>query len=136
MNKYISILKTVFILIGIVAFLSYFFVDVDTSVNLMIYWSYIVLAIAIFVFAVLPAINMIKNPQGSRTTFIGLLGVIVLVGGSYLLSSDAPLLRGNGEYFTDSFDLKLTDMLLYTFYATLAGTIGVLIYGAIRNSLK
>jgi len=135
--KFLSIIKSTLALISIAVVLSVFFLEEGQAVDLIIFWGYIVLAIAACTLIVFPIINTIKDPKGSGGTLIGaLLFVGILVCG-YLFGSSEPMLMPNGvDYFDNVFELKLTDMFIYTFYLTIVGVIAAIIYGTIRNSLK
>lgn len=104
--------------------------------SVMLIYTYILFAIALLVTIIFPLINIIKNPKGSMRALIGLLAMIVVLGISYLFSSDAPVVNSAGGYFTNTFALKLTDTGLYAAYIALIGAFAAILFGELKNAFK
>ncbi len=132
--KFLPILKFVLAAISVVLVLVFFlgWVDVDA----MLIWNYVLLALAIALIIILPAINMIKNPKGAIGSLIGLAIIVVLSGITYAMASDTPVVNSGGGFFEDAMTLKLTDVGLYLTYISLAAAVLVAVLGEVRNALK
>ena len=55
------------------------------------------------------------NPKSAIKSLIGLVLFVVVLVVSYGMGSDATIMTGDGPY-TDTFWLKITDMLIYSIY--------------------
>ncbi len=136
MKKITSLILYVLLGLGILSIIPVFIFG-DDAVDYMLYYTYILLGIAILSAVVMSVVNMGKNPGGGKVALIGLAGVAVILVISYFLSSSDPIMVSGGkEEYTDKFGLIATDMGLYTAYFALGAAIVVALYGAIRNSLK
>lgn len=150
--KYIKILLYVLMGLG-VAVLVYFLVvsamytEPDTrflvgtvgqamGTDVMLIYTYILVAIAIIVALAFPLVNIIKNPKAAMRSLIGLGIMIVILGVSYLVSSDVPVLDSSGNYFTNPTELKLADMGLFSAYIMLLGAFLLIIGTEIWNAIK
>lgn len=102
---------------------------------LMLDWAYILLGVAVVAAILFPLVHIIQNPKGAVQTLIGLAIVVVVVGISYALASDAPIVTAV-QTFADPFSLKFSDTGLYTTYAALTVAILAIVVGEIGNVFK
>ncbi len=132
--KYLSILK--YVLVGF-SFLTVilFFVGA-TDVDLMLRWTYVLLAATLATAIIFPLVNMFQNPKAALRTLIGLAIVAVVCGIGYALGNDNPVTTAGGDVYSNSALLKVTDMGLYVTYIAFAGALLAIVIGEVRNALK
>ena len=151
--KYIKYLSYVMLLLGVGVFVYFIItslmypepstefavgsVGAGMGVNVMLIYTYIILAVALLIAIVFPVVNIVSNPKGAMRSLIGLVAMIVIFLVSYLLASDTPIPNpaANG-YFDDPVTLKLTDVGLYSGYAILVIAFIVILWGEIRSAIK
>ncbi len=122
--------------LGILSVIPTFLYGAD-GVDFMLYYTYILLALAVLAAVVMSVINMGKNPGGGKTALIGMAAVAVILVISYFLSSSEPIaVSGGKDVYDGKFGLIVTDMGLYTTYFALVIAILVAVGGAIKNSFK
>lgn len=67
------------------------------------------------------------NPKNAIKSLLGIVLLVVVLVVSYSIGSDAAVMTGTGPY-TDTFWLKITDMLIYSIYFLLGvAAVGTLI---------
>lgn len=97
-------------------------------------YTYILAGISVALVLVFFVVNIFVNPANLKKALLGVGGVILIVGLSYMLSSDAPLDFSSKDLATvyngDSSTLKWTDAGLFTTYILL----GITIVGAVISS--
>lgn len=136
MKKITSIIMYVLLALGILSVIPALLYGAD-GVDFMLYYTYILLGIAVLAAVVMSVVNMGKNPGGGKTSLIGLGVVVVVLAASYFLANTNPIpLKGGKELYDDTFGLIVTDMGLYTTYFALGAAVVVALWGAVRNSLK
>ncbi len=91
--------------------------------NLLINYTYVLLILA-FVVAVIAAITafatkLAANPKSAMITFIGVGSIALLMILTYVLGDATPMNILGFEGEQTAFDLKLTDMCLYSSYILL-----------------
>lgn len=118
--KYI---EYILLLLGVVIFALVMVFDSSTAkgeegsfVGTILLWAEILLAIAVVIAVILPAINLIQNPSGAGKSLYGIIGVIAVVAISYLCSSADPITLANGSVIDDNFTLIFSDMAIITTY--------------------
>ena len=151
--KYIKILLYVLMGLGVAVFLFWIVMSIlqpqpspDFSVGtvgsakgvgVMLTYTYILVALALVVALAFPLINIIKNPKAAKRSLIGLGAMIVVLAIGYLFSSTTPVPNSGGGYFTNPFELRMTDMGLYAAYIMLIAAflliIGTEIWGSVRK---
>lgn len=136
MKKALSLLQYVLIGISTLSVATLLFMSEDAAVGLMLTWAYILSGLTIVFTIVMPMVNLIKNPQGALSSLVGLAIIAVVLGLSYALASDMPIVNSAGGFFENSLELKLSDTGLFATYVAMAVAIVVVIGGEIRNSFK
>lgn len=135
--KYISIVKFALIALSVVVILLYVtgVLDDYQSTEVMLQWGYFMLGFAVLCVIVFPLIALMQNPAGAMRSLIGLLIVLAVVFGAYLLGSGEPVTTPSTTY-DNVFALKVSDAGLYTTYLALFLTIAVILIGEVRNFFK
>ena len=106
------------------------------ATNALLAWAYIMVGIAVIAVIVPGLIIAIKNdPKSLVKLGIGLLGVAVLCGISFLLASGAPAMGLTGME-PSAAELKLTDTILNLTYIVGAASIIAIIAGEIRMAVN
>lgn len=87
-------------------------------------WAYVLFGIAIIAAVIFPIIRLFTRPKQAMKSFIGLLGVIVLILIAYALSDGTPM-NLIGYTGTDNVPSTLifSDTILYTMYFLFGGAI-------------
>ncbi len=135
--KWVKYLRYLFLGISVLTLVYFIFAPSESAgAGVMLTWAYILLGLTVLVSVIFPLINLITNPKAAIRTLVGLLIVIAVLGLSYALASDEPIINSAGGFFENPFTLKLSDMGLYSAYIALAVTIVVIIAGEIRNAIK
>ena len=141
--KYEKIIKWVLValfVIGVVASFYGFAVGFEQNgnapVDVMLYCAYAFALIAILavLFGVV-VIGGINNPKSLIKLLIGLVAIVVLVGGAWILAPGTPAIGYMGEPVSD-FNLKLTDATLSLTYLLCGAAIISLIVGAIVSATR
>jgi len=106
----------------------------DGNVEALLYWTYAMVALAIFCVVVLGLIvSAINNPKSLVKVGILLAGACALVLVAYLLAQGAPALGREG--LDPASTLKLTDTILNLTYIVGAAAIVAIIAGEIRMAI-
>ena len=106
----------------------------DGNVEALLYWTYAMVALAIFCVVVLGLIvSAINNPKSLVKVGILLAGACALVLVAYLLAQGAPALGREG--LDSASTLKLTDTILNLTYIVGAAAIVAIIAGEIRMAI-
>ena len=119
-----------------IVFVVAFFVNQDAVLDSFLYYAYILFGVALLAVICLPLINLFGNPKGVKKILSSLLGVVVLVGVSYLLSSGDPIVNKPNLEASESV-LKMTDTgLIMTYFLAAAAVLSIGVGGVlsiIRN---
>ena len=138
--KYLSIVRYILLLLGLVAVVPVFFASTEGGLSLTIgmglMLSYILLGLAVVTVVLMSLFNVIQSPKGSMGSLVGVGMVILLAVVCYALGKSDPVVNSGGGFFTNPFELKLTDMGLYMTYVALVIAILAAVYGQIRNAFK
>ncbi|NCB98042.1 MAG: hypothetical protein EOM36_06755 [Bacteroidia bacterium] len=135
MQKGLKIFSAViFVLILIVAVLFYANPESETMVNIVIYFAYILTAIAILCTLILPLPLLFQYPKKLKKVGLSLLLVVVVFGIGYLLSSGDPI-NLNIENQPSEQTLKLTDTGLIVTYILVAVSIITIVGGSVKSIL-
>ncbi len=93
-------------------------VDFGPMMDIMIYWVYILLGIAILAAVGIPLVGMITNPKRGLKTLISVVILGVILFAAYQLGSGEELeLAGYSGPDNIYSRLKLTDMVIFSVYA-------------------
>ena len=105
------------------------------AVDVLLYWTYVMLGIAVASWVVIGLIvGTINNPKSLVKIGIVLLGVAVVCLIAYLLAKGDPAMAYNGPAVSKG-TLKLTDTVLNLTYFAGAAAIISIIVGEIRMSI-
>ncbi|MCK9324377.1 MAG: hypothetical protein M0P69_02680 [Bacteroidales bacterium] len=112
-------------------------VDFGPMMDIMIYWVYILLGIAILAAVGIPLVGMITNPKRGLKTLISVVILGVILFAAYQLGSGEELeLAGYSGPDNIYSRLKLTDMVIFSVYALLGVSILSLLYSSVSKLLK
>ncbi|HKM12169.1 MAG TPA: hypothetical protein PL115_07925 [Bacteroidales bacterium] len=103
----------------------------DKILDANLIWAYVLVAIAAVLAVIFPLAKAFKTKKGFLRLLAVIVGVVVLVGGCYLLAPGTPI-DLNFEVSARTF--KLTDTALFVTYALIGASIIALLWSAIRNS--
>lgn len=135
--KALKLLLYVLLAVSVVMLVLVFVLPEDQGVGLILTWTAVLLGLAILAAVIFPLINLAQNPKGALRSLVGLGVVVIVVGISFALSSNDPImLPGGTDIYDDAFGLRVTDAGLFTAYIALGAAILVTIFGEIRNSFK
>lgn len=111
--------------------------DFGPTLNYYLFWSYILVGLAVFFTVIFPLVNMITNPRSGLKTLVALvvLGGLLFVG--YQLADDS-IMNIPGYTGPDNIPerLKLTGMGIYMMYFMLGGAILAMVYSTISKVFK
>ncbi|MDD3033235.1 MAG: hypothetical protein PHT25_01445 [Bacteroidales bacterium] len=135
MQKGLKIFSAViFVLILIVAVLFYANPESESMVNIVIYFAYILTAIAILCTLLLPLPLLFQYPKKLKKVGLSLLLVVIVFGIGYILSSGDPI-NLNIENQPSEQTLKLTDTGLIVTYILVAVSIITIVGGSVKSIL-
>ena len=105
------------------------------AVDVLLYWTYIMLGLAVFSWVVIGLIGSTKNnPKSLVKIGIAILGIAALCLVAYLLAKGNPAMAYNGPEVSGG-TLKLTDTILNLTYITGGAAILAIIVGEIRMAI-
>ncbi len=105
----------------------------DKILDVNLFWAYALIGIGAALALFFPLTKAFKSKKGIITLLIVIAGVVVVIGGCYLLAPGNPI-EINQEVSAATF--KFTDTALYVTYVFVAASIVALLWSAIRNSFK
>lgn len=136
MNKIIKWITWALMAVGVVFTVLVFAMNgSDLSVNLLLYWTYVMVAIAIASIVYGLVRDTLVNPKFLKTLGIVLGGAVVIVGLAVLLAPGTPAVGYVGAPVTDG-ELKLTDTILNLTYFSVAAAILSVIVAAVMDNVK
>ena len=107
------------------------------ATNVLLYWAYIVLGIALAsVICVGLYVTATTNPKGLIKIGIVILGAAVLFGVCYLLASGAPAVGYSGAVLPSAAELKMTDTILNLAYLVGGAAILSIIVGEVMMTIR
>ena len=135
-QKLFKLIELVLLVLSLVAFVVYFACNNGTAedglLNMYLYWTYALLAIAIVLVVLFSLAKAFKSKKGIIGLVAIIVGVVVVLGAAYLLAPGTPV--GTKTY--DAGTLKFADTALYVTYLFFAASILALVWGLVRNALK
>jgi cytochrome b561 len=143
-QKYAKIFKIVLWVLMILSvcvlvwgFFTGFEANDGAATNVLLYWAYIVLGIAILAVVCLGLyITATTNPKGLIKIGIAVVGAAVLFGICYLLASGAPAVGYSGAVPPTATELKMTDTILNMAYIVGGLAILSIIAGEILMTIR
>jgi len=143
-QKYAKIFKIVLWVLMILSvcvlvwgFFTGFEANDGAATNVLLYWAYIVLGIAILAVVCLGLyITATTNPKGLIKIGIAVAGAAVLFGICYLLASGAPAVGYSGPVPPTATELKMTDTILNMAYIVGGLAILSIIAGEILMTIR
>ena len=109
-----------------------FFVNQDSMLDSLLYYTYALIGIAVLAALILPLINLLGNPKGLKKMLMSLILVVVFVGIAYLLSSGEPLQVKTNIEASESV-LRMTDAgLILVYIMSAVAFIAILSGGLVR----
>ena len=100
-------------------------------------WAYILCGIAILAAVVFPIARLFTRPKQAMKSFIGLVGLVVIVLIAYAMADDTPLklIGYNGPDNVPS-RLLMSDTIIYTMYFLFAGAVLAILGTEIYKRVK
>ncbi len=136
-NRPWKILELILFVVSLVLFAIVFTQSPTTtdaaSLNPFLYWIYFLLVLALCVTLLFPLFGAFKSKKKLLRLIILILGVVVIVGGAWLLAPGSAI---DVNTPTTPKDFKFADMVLYVTYIAIIGAIVALIWSTIRNAVK
>ncbi|MDD2594597.1 MAG: hypothetical protein PHD11_02110 [Bacteroidales bacterium] len=132
--KYIEYILLVLSLILLVIF----FVILPTSadapmMDIFLYWAYLLLAVTLILVLFFSIKSAAGSKKGIKNLILLVIGMIVIVGGAYLLAPGTPV--ETNKPISDA-TYKFTDTALYITYFVFAVSVLAIIGGAVFNAIK
>ena len=143
-QKYAKIIKIVLwvlmvLSVGVLVwgFLTGFEANDGAATNVLLYWAYIVLGLALASVVCLGLyITATTNPKGLVKIGIALVAAAVLFGICYLLASGAPAVGYSGAKLPSATELKMTDTILTLAYLVGGAAILAIICGEVLMAIR
>ena len=143
-QKYAKIFKIVLwvlmvLSVGVLVwgFLTGFEANDGAATNVLLYWAYIVLGIALVsVICVGLYVTATTNPKGLIKIGIALVAAAVLFGLCYLVASGAPAVGYSGAKLPSATELKMTDTILNLAYLVGGAAILAIIFGEVLMAIR
>lgn len=111
--------------------------DIAISWNLI--WGYALLVVAIVSVLCAAVKGMMTNPASIKTTLLGVVLVVVIVGaalGIALSHEGLTIPNSAGGVFDDPFELVVSEVGILVTYVVAAAALLVTVYAEVRNLLK
>jgi len=143
-QKYAKIFKIVLWVLMILSicvlawgFFTGFEANDGAATNVLLYWAYIVLGIALAAVICLGLyVTATTNPKGLIKIGIAVVGAAVLFGICYLLASGAPAIGYSGATPPTATELKMTDTILNMAYIVGGAAILAIIVGEVLMTIR
>lgn len=102
-------------------------------IDVMLYWAYVLIGIALVSWVVIGGIVLAKdNPKGLLGVVLGVVALAVVCLVAYLIASGSPIPGRDDAAST----LKLTDTVLNLIYLLAALTVAAIVAGEVRLAIK
>ena len=138
MKKINNILLYVIISITVVlAVYFFFFGEMKDNVGVLLTWAYILIGLGVVFLILVPFLNIKTNPASLKKGGIGIALIAVLMGISYLISSDAQTVTTLAMLPPPSGTaMKIIDTGLHATYLLLCLAVLAILFGTIYLSIK
>jgi hypothetical protein len=131
MSKFTKYLLYILFAVSLV-FIIGFFVNQDAMLDSFLYYTYILVGIALVAAFILPMIKLLSNPKGLKKMLLFLVIAVVLIGVSYALASSEPLIVKTNVEASENV-LKLTDAgLILTYILSFFAFLAILLGGVVK----
>ena len=135
-NRPWKILELVLFLVSLVLFAIVFTAKPTTTDNValdtFLYWIYALVFLALCVTLLFPLFGAFKSKQKLLRLIVLILGVVVIVGGAWLLAPGTPI---ETKATVAEGDFKFADTVLFVTYFVVCAAIVALIWSAIRKAI-
>ena len=135
-NRPWKILELVLFLVSLVLFAIVFTAKPTTTDNValdtFLYWIYALVFLALCVTLLFPLFGAFKSKQKLLRLIVLILGVVVIVGGAWLLAPGTPI---ETKATVAEGDFKFADTVLYVTYFVVCAAIVALVWSAIRKAI-
>ena len=136
-NRPWKILELVLFLVSLVLFVVVFTAKPtttdNTALDTFMYWIYLLVVLALCVTLLFPLFGAFKSKKKLLRLIILILGVVVVVGGAWLLAPGSPI---ETKAAVADGDFKFADTVLYVTYFVVCVAIVSLIWSALRKAIK
>ena len=136
-NRPWKFLELVLFLVSLVLFVVVFTAKPTTTDNAaldtFLYWIYALVVLALCVTLLFPLFGAFKSKQKLLRLIILILGVVVIVGGAWLLAPGTPI---ETKATVADGDFKFADTVLYVTYFVVCVAILSLIWSGLRKVIK
>ena len=111
--------------------------DTPVYTGALLNWAYILCGIAILAAVVFPIARLFTRPKQAMKSFIGLVGLVVIVLIAYAMADDTPLklIGYNGPDNVPS-RLLMSDTIIYAMYFLFAGAVLAILGTEIYKRVK
>ena len=103
------------------------------TLDIFIYWIYVLVLFAICVTLLFPLVAAFKNKKKLLRLILLIVAVVVIVGGAWLLAPGKPI---DTNAVTKASDFKMADAVLYVTYLMVVVAVCSLIWSALRKAVK
>lgn len=141
--KWVKYVEYALFVAAIVCFASLFFLpsvqyqgEAQPDIQWMMLMTYAIVGIGVVCALISPIKNLFSSAKAAIKALIGLVIFAAVVFGCYALSSAEPVPNSEGGFFSDIFELKFTDTVIYLTYLVAGVSIAAIIAGEIRNAIK
>ena len=135
-NRPWKILELVLFLVSLVLFVVVFMAKPTTTENAALdtfmYWIYVLVVLALCVTLLFPLFGAFKSKKKLLRLIVLILGVVVIVGGAWLLAPGTPI---ETKATVAEGDFKFADTVLFVTYFVVCAAIVALIWSAIRKAI-
>ncbi|SIO13878.1 hypothetical protein [Algoriphagus halophilus] len=105
--------------------------------DILLYGSYLLIAIGAFASIVMPLINSLNDPKSLLKTVVGIVGILVLFFIAYSVSSDEVLPKFEAEPFNLTADgSKLVGGMLITTYVLAIAALAGIVVTELNKAIK
>ena len=136
-NRPWKILELILFVVSLVLFAIVFTAKPTTtdsaSLDAFLYWIYALVCLALCVTLLFPLFGAFKSKQKLLRLIILILGVVVIVGGAWLLAPGTPI---ETKATVADGDFKFADTVLYVTYFVVCVAILSLIWSGLRKVIK
>ena len=111
----------------------------DIAINIDLFWSYVLLAIAVLGVVAAAVVDKISHPAGLTKTLIAVGSAVVVVGASVgfaLLWGVDAIVTAAGSIVDDPFVLKISEIGIYIAYIVAIIAVGVVVFDLVMGLIR